>query len=257
LSDWNRRTSIRKIRALGQHLLVSDEIADKIVSEAMISTSDKVVEIGTGEGILTRKLAEKAIWVRTYEIDPEMCHKAKRLLADLKNVDLVCKDAFLESPEFDVCVTSLPYSESRRFLKWVSTKQGFKRIVAIVQKEFADKMTSRPRLESYRAVSVMAQLSFVIEPLAGIQRNVFSPPPRVSSELLRLTPLASSPFFDRQRLLLLNRLFSNRRKTLSAALHKMGGKLSIEASIPFKKRVEALTPEEFAEVIVLLEKKGH
>jgi 16S rRNA (adenine1518-N6/adenine1519-N6)-dimethyltransferase len=225
-----------------------------VVSEAFIVSSDLVVEIGTGQGILTRKLAEKAGHVRTYEIDPGMFDKAKPLLSDLRNVDLICKDAFLESPEFDVCVTSLPYSESLRFLKWIATKSGFKRAVAIVQKEFAEKISSPPGLESYRAASVIAQLSFVIEQLGIIQRTEFSPPPRVLSELVRLTPRAPRPFFDRRRLLLLNRLFSYRRKKVSAALRKMGKGMLTHGDISFSDtRVEALQPDEFAKIILMLE----
>jgi 16S rRNA (adenine1518-N6/adenine1519-N6)-dimethyltransferase len=258
LSHRKQGHSRVRTKALGQHLLRSGEIADRIVSEAQISVTDLVLEIGTGLGILTRRLAEKADRVRTYEIDPEMCKKAERLLLDLGNVELLCKDAFLENPEFDVCVTSLPYSESLRFVKWISSRKGFKRIVAIVQKEFADKLSSPPGVESYRAVSVLVQHTFDLEKLGEIQRDEFSPIPRVSSELIRLTPKDSEPFFNQERLVLLNRLFSYRRKTLSAALRKIRKGIPIEIDFPFlNKRVEQLSPLEFSEIIKVLEKESN
>ena len=254
-----RPKSRREIRARGQNMLVSEKIADRLVDASEITSEDTVLEIGAGTGMITKRLAQKAKSVISFEIDDRLFHEVKRILS-FRNVDIRLGDAFKSADEirFDVCVTSLPYSESLKFIKWLSLRSGtFRSCVAIVQSEFADKISSESGKRSYRAISVIAQNSFEIERLFSVQREEFDPPPTVLSEAIRLTPRKdiSQPFFDAKRMAITNQLFSFRGRLLSAAIKKLARRkdsLVISREL-LKTRVEDLTPSEFAVLIPKLE----
>jgi 16S rRNA (adenine1518-N6/adenine1519-N6)-dimethyltransferase len=242
-------------------MLISEVVADRVVEEGQITNRDVVLEIGSGVGMITKRLAQKAKRVVSYEIDSQLFEEASNLLSSSKNVEMKLGDAFSPSNEdrFDVCVTSLPYSESLRFVKWLSLRSGsFKRCVAIIQSEFAKKISSKTGMDSYRAVSVIAQNSFVIERLFTINRDEFEPPPKVLSEAVRLTPstIFDQPFFDSARISLVNQLFSFRGKLLSTAIKKML-EPKLKQRFPeelLKTRIEDLTPSEVGELIIEIEK---
>ena len=245
-------------------MLASDVVAQRIISEAVLRPTDNVLEIGTGTAVLTKLLAKRARYVKTYEIDRSLFEIAKSELASFENVDLVLGDAFTAepAPEFDLCVTSLPYSQSLRFLKWAAFNSAtIHKFLAVVQLEFADKLSAEVGSKSYRAASVIAQISFDIERLLLISSREFVPQPKVMSQLIRLNPklLHGAPFFNRRRLEILTSLFSNRKKTLASALKKIVSKKEIllfDASL-FRKRVESFSPSQFASIIELLESIYH
>jgi len=254
-----RPKSRREIRARGQHMLISESIADRLVDASEITSEDAVLEIGAGTGMITRRLVQKAKSVISFELDEQLFDEAKTILSP-RNVDIRLGDAFKSADEirFDACVTSLPYSESLKFIKWLSLRSGtFRCCVAIVQSEFAQKISSESGKSSYRAVSVIAQNSFEIERLFSIQREEFDPPPTVLSEAIRLTPRKdiSQPFFDAKRIAITNQLFSFRGRLLSAAIKKLARRndnLAISKDL-LNTRVEDLEPNEIAELVPKLE----
>ena len=245
-----------KARKLGQHMLTSKRTAERIVDSAEIGENDSVLEIGTGQGILTCMLSQISHQVVSYEIDKELFASSASALSSPKNLKIVLGDAFKSTniPQFDVCVTSLPYSQSVRFIKWLALRSGtFRSAAAVVQSEFASKLCSEASRSSYRAVSVLAQLSFDIERLFEIERDEFRPRPKVRSAVVRFRPRKDirQPFFNQQRIASLNYLFSFRRKLVARALKGIMGKeqsLKIDGNILLK-RVESLSPEEFAFII--------
>ena len=245
-------------------MLASDTIAAEIISEANIRPTEAVLEIGTGLAALTIIIAKQARLVRTYEIDRSLFNIARSKLSTFQNVEIVCGDAFevQDLPHFELCVTSLPYSQSLRFLKWAALNSAtIHRFLAIVQSEFADKLSAATGTESYRAASVIAQISFDIEKLRTISSIEFVPQPRVMSELIRLVPklVRDQPFFNKKRFAILNSLFSHRKKTLGAALKRMLPKSvipSIDTSL-LCKRVESLSPDQFRAIIESLEETPH
>lgn len=238
-------------------MLVSEAIAEKFVKAASITSEETVLEIGTGTGVITKLLADRARKVLTWEIDEGIFRSTRQTLDKLRNVTMQCGNAFSDEndAEFDVCVTSLPYSESLRFMKWLSARTNkFKRCVAIVQSEFASKLTSNIGMKSYRAVSVIAQDSFHLERLFPIANSFFYPRPRVLSEAVKLTPKQDSeePFFSARRVHVLNQLFSFRGRLLSSAIKKTGYTGTLPEHL-LKSRIENLPPELFAEIILKLE----
>jgi 16S rRNA A1518/A1519 N6-dimethyltransferase RsmA/KsgA/DIM1 with predicted DNA glycosylase/AP lyase activity len=115
-----------KTRRLGQHILICDWVADRIVSSACLGKDDRVLEIGSGRGVLTKRLAKVSGHVTGYEVDESYYNELSRsLVGRLSNVKLVRGDAFVdfkEDRDYDALVTSLPYSQSRSFLWWIALR---------------------------------------------------------------------------------------------------------------------------------------
>ena len=238
-------------------MLSSEDVARRIVESAAIGQNDAVLEIGTGQGMITRYLSGVAGRVISYEIDSALGKRSREYFANSPNVEVKLGDAFdrKNDLDFDICVTSLPFSESLNFIRWLSMKSGtFKRCVAVLQSDFIKKIASPSGSESYRAVSVIAQESFQIEELFSIGKNEFRPPPSVSSGVVRLTPRTDipQPFFTASRLRLLIHLFSFRGRLVSAAFRKMNLKPSMSQDL-LDKRIENLTPLQFLELITDVE----
>jgi 16S rRNA A1518/A1519 N6-dimethyltransferase RsmA/KsgA/DIM1 with predicted DNA glycosylase/AP lyase activity len=216
----------------------------KLVNFAKIERADVVFEIGTGKGAITRKLCEVSGKVISYEVDKRLASEATQMLTEFPNLEIRVDDAFVtEVGNFDVCVTSLPYSESLRFIRWLSLRSGsFKRCVAIIQSEFLNKITASPGDDSYRAVSVIAQRSFNIDRLFEIGKKDFVPEPKVSSVAISLIQRIglTQPFFTANRIRILNMLFSFKGRLLSAVAKKLGNSPLLEELK--ERRVETLDP---------------
>ena len=252
----------KRRRRYGQHMLTSQKVAESLVELCEVSREDSVLEIGTGAGIITKILAERAGFVESFEIDHELYEKSRNSLSSYNNLRLVRGDVFEQDfagEGFDACVTSLPYSESLQFIKWLATiRPQFGRCAAIVQSEFADKLTSPPGKRSYRAVSVISQISFKVKSCFTVTKEEFNPPPRVESRAILIVPARQidQPYFNDRRIRILDLIFSFRGRRLSSALKKLVPN-SQSRLIPNEtslKRVEAIHPLEYAELIPTLER---
>ena len=133
---------MNKRKNLGQHFLKSKTIAKSIVSNANITRNDVILEIGTGHGILIPYICEKAKQVFSVESDKNLYLVAKSNLDDYSNLVLEYGDGFNSVHNFSIFISNLPYSKSRFALEWLLRKK-FLRAIIMVQKEFAEKLTSR------------------------------------------------------------------------------------------------------------------
>lgn len=249
-------------RSLGQHFLVSSEVCRKLVQAAQLSPIDTVFEIGTGHGILTRYIAPQVKRVITCEKDYSLFLESKEQFTDFRNVEILFGDAFtlkeIEDISFEVCVTSLPYSRSLDFIRWLSLRSGsFRSSVAIIQSDFAHKLIALPHAHNYRSVSVLAQIAFKIKQIDYVDKASFKPQPRVQSVIIKFEPNTDfiQPFFDASKVLLLSQLFSFRGKLLRNAIRSLVTEKSfkpIEESLQLK-RIEDITPMEFATLLTTIE----
>jgi 16S rRNA (adenine1518-N6/adenine1519-N6)-dimethyltransferase len=242
---------------LGQHLLISQETCDLIVDSAELQVTDTVLEIGTGLGALTERIAPRVSKVTSYEKDLAMFVYAQKKLASIKNVTLVRADAFNQSEKeghFDVCVTSLPYSSSRQFIEWLACRSGeFRICVAVLQLEFARKLLAKASDPNYRSASAIAQIAFDLKEIAIVDRENFTPRPTVDSAIVKFEPNPNlvQPFFDHVMIVKLRRLFSFKGKLVKNALESLGIKCEPELlDSRFKsKRVEQIAPAEIASLL--------
>lgn len=227
---------MKKRQRLGQHFLKSQNIAAKIVDSANITHKDSVLEIGTGKGILTPLLCERAKSVISIEADEELYSDAILNLSKIPNLEIMFGDGFEGEVDFSIFVSNLPYSESKRAIEWLAQKK-FKTAIIMVQKEFADKLITKSK--EMRAISVIGNHSFDMEKILFVGKNNFAPPPKVDSVVLRLTPKnkITQSLIDS-----VEKLFSQRRKTIGNIAKSFG------KSIQSDKRLEELAPEEIIKI---------
>lgn len=215
-------------RRLGQHFLASRATAERMVGAARISGKDTVLEVGTGRGALTRALCRRAARVVSVEADRGVYEEARGALR-MDNLELVCGDGFGTDVAFDVFVSSLPYSQSRRAVEWLC-QRPFSRAVLMVQKEFYEKLA-----RAGRATAVVANYCFDIERVCSAGRSDFSPPPSVDSVVVRMEQKRT---LDAPTVKAVNRMFSYRRKKLSNVLAEFG------ASSDSEQRLEQMGADE-------------
>lgn len=228
---------MNKRQRLGQHFLKSKNIAEFIAEAAKPTKQDIVLEVGTGGGVLTTLLCQKAKSVISAESDEKLYSEAILNLSRIPNLELVYGDGFVTETPFTIFVSNLPYSESRRAIEWLAQKK-FHRAVIMVQKEFADKLVSLQKRQM-RAISVIANYSFEIEKLLTVNKNNFEPPPKVDSVVLLLRQKKTiSP----QLIWAINQIFSYRRKTVSNIAKLFGKKMESD------KRLEEMSGDEIVEL---------
>jgi 16S rRNA (adenine1518-N6/adenine1519-N6)-dimethyltransferase len=210
---------------------------------ASIGQYDRVLEIGTGKGALTRKLQGLSNHFEAFELD-ESNYLATRELG-LDGLVLHRGDGFADSREFDVLVSSLPYSESSNFVEWLS-RHRYKRAVVLLQKDFVDKLLAPPGEDRYRAVSVISQISSDVRLKLEVARVAFDPPPKVSSAVVVITPKET---LSVDQIRMVKMLFSQRRRKLSAALKRLGLEGGQTDPLQLAKRVQELSASEFRHLL--------
>lgn len=199
-------------RRLGQHFLSSESVAQKIIDAARIRPGQTVLEIGTGTGMLTRMLCRRAAYVISIETDRRLYEQACSELCGMSNLDLRYGDGFASDDNFDVFVSSLPYSKSRAAIEWLIQRR-YSRAVIMVQKEFAEKISGR----SDRSIAVLADYALAVRKIADVGPSCFEPRPKVSSTVLALTPKNVVPS---EIVKTVNRIFSYKKKTLKNILEQ-------------------------------------
>ena len=226
---------MNKRKNLGQHFLKSKTIAKSIVSNANITRNDVILEIGTGHGILIPYICEKAKQVFSVESDKNLYLVAKSNLDDYSNLVLEYGDGFNSAHNFSIFISNLPYSKSRFAVEWLLGKK-FLRAVIMVQKEFAEKLTSK---EEHKAISVLANYGFRIKFLMNVKKSNFSPVPKVDSVVILLE---QKKLISKVLISTVNRVFSYRRKTLQNILKQFG------LNSTSKKRLDELSGDEIIKI---------
>ncbi len=251
-------------------MVVDDALLDRLVEYAGISEDDTVLEIGTGVGNLTKRLAEKAKKVISIERDARLLKVAKENLAKYSNVIFVHGDATsVRLPVFNKVVANLPY--------WISSEMTFRLLekefelaVLMYQKEFAERLVARPGTEDYGRLTVTLRHRAEVEILEKIPPEVFFPQPEVFSAVVRLRP-REPPFKvsnERFFLKVVRALFQHRRQRVkNSLLHsfdqvfrerglsKDEKRKKIDERLPkeiLESRVIDLSPEKFGEISDLL-----
>jgi len=222
-----------KRKKFGQHFLNSNSIAKSIVSEAKITKRDIVFELGTGLGILTPLLCEKANKVISIDVDEKLVRNAKSIFSDIDNLVLKSGDGFKKKDSFSIFVSNLPYSKSKEAIEWLA-QTHFSHGVIMVQKEFADKLlTNSPKKR--KAISIIANYAFEIKKITKVGKNNFSPPPKVDSVTLKIIQKNT---MKKELIQTINKIFSYRRKTVKNILKQFNKETVID------KRVDDLSGDE-------------
>ena len=250
-------------KSLGQHFLLDEHVLDRIAGYAGNITEHNVIEIGPGPGGLTRALlARGAHKVIAVEKDVR-CIAAIQELQHVypQRLEIVAADALrldvtsLCSPPRKI-VANLPYNVGTQLLvNWLDqlVSQGasaFESFTLMFQKEVAERITALPRTKEYGRLSIYAQWLCNIEWHEDLPPHAFSPPPKIDSSVITLTPLAHPRFpADAQMLQkVVATAFNQRRKMLRVALKPLGvdtAELLHAAQINPECRAEELSVEAF------------
>jgi 16S rRNA (adenine1518-N6/adenine1519-N6)-dimethyltransferase len=246
-------------KQFGQHFLTDPNILGVIERLAQLGPDDVVLEIGPGEGVLTRYLSERVAHVHAVEIDRDL-EPALREIAS--NVDVVFGDALrLQLPQDATkLVANLPYNVATPLI--VESLDGLPNIglwCVMVQREVADRLFAMPGTKDYGAVSVLVQLATERTGFHPVSRTVFRPPPNVNSALVAFRRTELPANFARLKQVV-TAAFAHRRKTLPNSLALAGlvprkrAAAALEAlGRPENTRGEALAPPEF---VALAEQLG-
>jgi 16S rRNA (adenine1518-N6/adenine1519-N6)-dimethyltransferase len=248
--------------SLGQHFLLDGNLTDRIVREAGDLSGRHVIEVGPGPGGLTRSLlASAAASITAVELDrraagamTELAETAGgRLLvieADALSLDL----AALALPPRQI-VANLPYNVASPLLvRWLRHAASFERLTLMFQQEVADRICAEPDTSAYGRLSVLTQWTCEARIVLRLPPAAFTPPPKVSSAVVSLSPHAIQPdpaLFSRMEALTAA-AFGQRRKMLRGALRPLGGEtLLAQAGIAPERRAETLSVAEFDRLVRL------
>lgn len=248
----------RAKRRLGQHFLADPRILARIADALEAGPTDTVLEIGPGPGSLTGALAKRAGQVVAIEKDRELVPALRARYPTAKVIEGDALDLdwhALVTPPFLVA-GNIPFNITSPLLDKALLPPRPRRIVFLVQKEVADRVTATPRTSEYGALSIGVQAVAHAERLFTVPAGAFQPPPKVDSAVLRLTP-KNEPLvsdFEREsfRAMVVG-LFGFRRKQMLRGIRELTGwdsprasDLLQQAGIPEKVRPEILSPVEFA-----------
>ena len=253
---------VRPKKFLGQHFLTDLSVAQRI---AETISAGRVLEIGPGMGVLTQYLLKnKDIDLTAIELDRESVAYLKEWYPELHLIegDFLKLDLAELYPEGEFCVIgNYPYNiSSQIFFKVLEYKDRIPVCSGMIQKEVAERIASKPGKKAYGILSVLLQAYYDIEYLFTVNENVFAPPPKVKSAVVRLTRNRRQELGCDEQLFkqVVKTAFNQRRKQMRNSLMPLVGKENPLLSEPvFTKRPEQLSVEEFIELTNLIDGKGN
>lgn len=256
------RFKLRADKKLGQNFLIDENIVRNIVAAAELSDKDTVLEVGPGIGTLTQGLAESGASVVAVELDKRLLPVLDTTLEGYDNVRIVNGDILqvdimqtVGVDEFKVCANLPYYITTPIIFALLEKRLPMERLVAMVQKEVAERMAAKPGGKDYGALSVAIQyytepeIAFIVPP------SSFIPAPSVDSAVIVCKRREKPPVEVCDEALffrVVKAAFSLRRKMLNNSLKNMGikgeqvAKWLEMAGVDGKRRAETLSLEDFA-----------
>lgn len=262
-------------KGLGQNFLVDSEVCPSMAEAAELDENTCVIEIGPGVGVLTAELAKRAGKVLSFEVDNRLLPVLEETLADFDNVEIINEDVMkaklpqiieekCKGMDIAVCANLPYYITSPIIMLLLESRLPIKSITVMVQKEAADRLCAEVGSRDGGAVTVAVSYYADSEELFFVPRESFLPPPKVNSEVIKLTVREKPPveveneeFFFK----LVKAAFSQRRKTAENSISAGLGIAKSEVAEALAKaglektvRAEKLTMQNFADIAKILNK---
>jgi len=253
-------------KSLGQHWLNDNKVLDEIIEVSGISEKDTVIEIGPGQGVLTRELIKYASNVLVIEIDEELASHLSDRLDDPINLEIVIAD-FLEydlskiDKKYKV-VANIPYFISGKIIrKFLDTNFQPEQMTLLLQKEVAQRLAATPGKTS--VLTILTNHYYDVELFSVVPAESFDPPPKVDSQIVLLKKKQAQ---NKVSFMILSRLvrtaFSSRRKKLTNNLsptliskdvaYSIFRKVGLEENV----RAQELSMQQWYELAESIEKEG-
>jgi 16S rRNA (adenine1518-N6/adenine1519-N6)-dimethyltransferase len=256
LRDVIARYELRTRKSLGQHFLCDLNLTRRIAAVAGDLSGCTVFEIGSGPGGLTRALVEsEAVQVIAIEKDQRCVAALTDLVAASQGkLNLICGDALktdlttLSKPPRAI-VANLPYNVGTElFLGWLEKIADYRSLTLMFQAEVVDRLCAAPDSKAYGRLSVITQFCCDVKRVLDVPASAFTPPPKVNSAVVHLTPRAARPADISFKTMgkVTAAAFGQRRKMLRSSMKPMGGEaLLARAGIDPTRRAETLSLAEF------------
>lgn len=257
-----RMRLVKPKKALGQHFLKDLQIAQRIADTLADYKGTPVLEIGPGMGVLTQYLLDAEHDLKVVELDRESVAYLEQNFPDLKGriiaQDFLKLDLSQLYPGKFCVIGNYPYNiSSQIFFKVLDYKEQIPCCSGMIQKEVAERLAAAPGSKTYGIISVLLQAWYDIEYLFTVSEQVFNPPPKVKSAVIRMTRNRRTDLGCDEKLFktLVKTTFNQRRKTLRNSIKPILGKEFPDYNLPvFNKRPEQLSVEQFIELTLLTEK---
>ena len=248
---------VRPKKFLGQHFLKDLQVAQAIADPVDACPDIPLLEVGPGMGVLTQFLIPKGRELKVVELDFESVaylHEHFEALhegiieADFLKMDL--QKLFGGRPF--VLTGNYPYNiSSQIFFKMLDNKALIPCCTGMIQKEMAERMAAGPGSKTYGILSVLIQAWYHVEYLFTVSEQVFNPPPKVKSAVIRMTRNSTTDLGCDEKLFkqVVKTTFNQRRKTLRNSIKPILGKESPLLADPlFNRRPEQLSVQEFIDL---------
>lgn len=251
---------VRAKKHLGQHFLNDENIAKKIVDAVLDeNSSNALIEIGPGTGVLTKHLIHLpnfwALDIDTESIEflrnayPEHIHKIVE--ADFLEIDI---HKLVGDKNINI-IGNFPYNISSQIMfRVLENRDKVDVAVGMFQKEVAERIAEKPGTKAYGILSVLLQAFYDITYLFTVHENVFTPPPKVKSAVIKLkrNEVKQLPCDEALFVKVVKTTFNQRRKTIRNSIKPMLTSVMETTSYLFEKRPEQLSVAEFVELTKLV-----
>lgn len=254
---------IRPDKSYGQNFLVDKNILQKIVAAGEITSTDCILEIGAGQGVLTAELVRLAGRVVSYEIDSRLFGILQEKFLGRENLILKHLDILKSEPEELPCdrykiIANIPYNITSKILeKFLTAPIKPQAMVLLVQKELAERICASPGDTSF--LSVLVQYFGCPEILQIVHPSSFNPPPKVASAILKISRITSPLPPDQERAFfrLVKVGFSQKRKMLKKNLKSVWQEGQVaeafrQSGLNETARAEDLSPEQWRSLAKIL-----
>jgi 16S rRNA (adenine1518-N6/adenine1519-N6)-dimethyltransferase len=253
--------SVKPKKFLGQHFLKDLQIAQRIADTVDVMPELPVLEVGPGMGVLTQYLAKKGRPLKVVEVDYESVDYLNRTFPELS--DNILEEDFLKMDLVKlfgnkpfVLTGNYPYNiSSQIFFKMLDNKDLIPCCTGMIQKEVAERIASGPGCKAYGILSVLLQAWYHVDYLFTVEPNVFNPPPKVKSAVIRMTRNDTKELGCDEVLFkrVIKTTFNQRRKTLRNSIKPiLGEKNPLTEDGLFNRRPEQLSVQEFIELTNLI-----
>jgi 16S rRNA (adenine1518-N6/adenine1519-N6)-dimethyltransferase len=254
--------NVKAKKHLGQHFLKDENIAKKIADSLKAENYSKVLEIGPGMGVLTKYLLDrKNLDVCVVEIDTESVAYLQSFFSLLRNK--IFSENFLKmdlnkifnGEQFGI-IGNFPYNISTQIVfKTLENRNYIPEFTGMFQKEVAERIAEKEGSKKYGILSVLTQAFYDVEYLFTVQPNVFNPPPKVDSGVIRLIRKKnySLPVDEKLFFRVVKTAFNQRRKMLRVSLKSLGISDDLKQKDFLKQRPEQLSYKSFIQLTKWIE----
>ena len=234
VKSWCIENGFHPNRTLGQNFLIDRNALDVIIEGAGIEAGMRVLEIGSGLGVLTQAMLERGACVTAVEKDKRLAARLHEALGTPDDLEVIEADALkldldeLLSRGYDACVSNLPYSVGTRILLDLALREKAPVVtVVLVQREVAERFVADAGVAARGLAGVWLQLDYKVRIVRHVGAACFWPRPEVGSSIVRLDKSRSTlSDIERECFFELTRYsFMHRRKQMGTSLRKAKGRL--------------------------------